>query len=125
MSGLTVKWIVKYAEGETTRIFPADEVLVAYHDASANEPLGVQYAYGPNGVLELGIGDLGVGQSVDATLLINPNDEKTCKRLACGTCYVMNEAGKTIGTYRLDDVDIHGPSNQKGIHKSFRSSVPA
>jgi hypothetical protein len=121
---LTVKWVLKRTEGEITRIFDAHSVAVAYPDASvvtdsnvaggAAESRGtwlqVLYALGPDGTILLG--------KRDACLLIDPDDERTAKRLAEGTCYVMNDTGRTIGTYRLDDVDVNGDEKQVGIRSS-------
>jgi len=121
MPNLTVKWVQKLREGEITRIFAAQSVAIAYPDASIvfdagpdGQPPGdfleVLYSPSPNGIIYLG--------PKDACLLIDPDDERTAKRLAEGTCYVVNEQGRTIGTYRLDDVDINGGSSQKAIRSS-------
>lgn len=122
---LTVKWVLKRTEGQITRIFDAHSVAVVYPDASVvtdfsagsagakeAEPIGLQvlYAPGADGTILLGRGD--------ACLLIDPDDERTAKRLAEGTCYVMNDTGRTIGTYRLDDVDVNGDGKQVGIRSS-------
>lgn len=122
MSALTVKWVIKFTEGEVTKLFPAEEVSVAYRDASIpeNEALEVLYTPAPNGILSLCGNDPAGG----AALLINPSNEKTAIRLGEGTCYVMNEAGRTIGTYQLDAVNIHGPSDQPNITSSHRNTHP-
>lgn len=118
---LTVKWVIKRREGEITRIFPASSVSVAYPDASivsmqADEWLHVSYAPSPDGMIKLG--------KDEACLLIDPDDERTCRRLTEGTCYVVNEQGRTVGTYRLDDVDVNGPSGQQGVRSSKTTTYP-
>lgn len=95
MSMLTVKWIVQTSMGEVTRIFTADDVAVAFPNASDIKPgdrmMVASRHVPPHGLVILDPYDLG-GRS-----------------LAHGKVYVMNAQGATIGSYQLDDAII--PAN--------------
>ena len=71
------------------------------------------FANAPDGVLKM--------VEEHSGLFINPSDARTSHYLGYGTCYVMNETGKTVGTYRLDDVDVNGPLDQPGLMSSQRN----
>lgn len=89
---LTVKWIVKTDKGEITRIFEAEDVAVAYRD----NPLPPNNEDGS----DFKVGRYPVRRAV---LVINPHDLSSDRALDIGTCYVMNEGGKTVGSYQLYD----------------------
>lgn len=90
---LTVKWIVQTTKGSVERIFAADDVAIAYR----NNPLG--------DAQKIDGSDFKVGRYAvkSAVLVINPNDSSSDRCLADGICYVMNAAGKTVGSYQLSD----------------------
>jgi len=87
-SMFTVKWIVKQSYGEVIRMFEADEVSVAFADASVATPKG---------------GWSVAGRVVGNALLIMDPYDIGGRSLADGTVYVMNEAGATVGKYLLSD----------------------
>lgn len=89
---LTVKWIIQTTKGSVERIFAADDVAIAYR----NTPLPPRNDDGA---------DFKVGRYAvkSAVLVINPHDASSDRCLADGTCYVMNAAGKTVGSYQLSD----------------------
>lgn len=90
---LTVKWIVQTDKGSVERIFAADDVAIAYR----NNPF--------SDVQKVDGSDFKVGRYAvkSAVLVINPHDASSDRCLADGTCYVMNDAGKTVGSYQLSD----------------------
>lgn len=89
---LTVKWIVQTNKGSVERIFPAEDVAIAYR----NEPL----TPADNDRSDFKVGRYEVGSAI---LIINPHDSSSDRALDVGLCYVMNEAGKTIGSYILSE----------------------
>lgn len=89
---LTVKWTVQTPKGSVTRIFEADDVAIAYR----NNPLPPT----SNDGSDFKVGRYAVGSAI---LVINPHDASADRALDCGTCYVMNDHGKTVGSYELGD----------------------
>lgn len=86
----TVKWVYRTKDGSVTHLFKADRVSYAYRDASrpAADYMQLHGRDVPvSGLVVMDGYDMG-GSSFD-----------------CGTIYVMNEAGKTVDSYRLGDKD--------------------
>ncbi len=103
---LTVKWVVQTTKGSVTRIFEAEDVAIAYR----NDPIP-SLSPTPSVTRQDG-SDFKVGRYAvkTALLVINPHDLSADRALDCGLCYVVNDHGKTVGSYQLsnDTIDYAG-----------------
>lgn len=95
---LTIKWIVRTDKGEVIRMYEAKSVSVAYRNED-RPPAG---SLAPPWCVD--------GRPVLTSLLIlDPNDGLSGRSFDCGTVYVMNESGATVGKYVLSDEMVATP----------------
>lgn len=90
MSRFTVKWVVNCNGVVRHRIFDADQISYAADERPPDRPANSE-KLGIYGVPSCGLVVIG-----------NPHVGADSMAFSCGVVYVMNEAGKTVATYRLE-----------------------
>lgn len=92
----TVKWVLKTTRGEITRMLQAEDVKIAC--AKVNPP--------GSGTTVIPLPWMVDGRVVEKALVILDGPSLHGRSFDCGTFYIMNEQGATVGKYVLSEDPI-------------------